>query len=104
MKLQSQNPCRFCVAAIEYKGRHSPSLKFECQTCENRKNHEAYLESKRQFTAGEPITDLNELFKHTWIIWNGHTKHIEMFRSMSVRTIEMFLKNGSFKKAIRKDN
>ena len=100
----SKNPCRYCVAAIEYKGRHSPSYGVQCQECKYRKEHEAYLESKRQFEAGDPIKSLSELLEQEWVIWHGHTKHIEMLRSMSIRTVEMFLKCGAFKKAIRKEN
>ena len=99
-----KNPCRYCVAAIEYKGRHSPSFVVECQQCEYRKKHEAYLESKRKFKSGDPIKSMSELLEQEWVIWHGHTKHIEMFRSMSVRTVEMFLAHGAFKKAIRKEN
>ena len=100
----SRNPCRYCIAANEYKGRHSPSYGIQCQECQYRKEHEKYLESKRQFKAGDPITSFPELLKQEWVIWHGHTKHIEMFRSMSLRTVEMFLKHGAFKKAIRKEN
>lgn len=100
----SKNPCRYCVAAIEYKGRHSPSFVVECQQCEYRKKHEEYLESKRQFASGNPITSLPELLEQEWVFWHGRIKHIEMFRSMSVRTVEMFLAHGAFKKAIRKEN
>lgn len=97
-----QNPCRYCAAAIEYKGRHYPSFTVECRLCENRKAHDKYLESKRQFEAGEPIRTISELLDQEWVIWHGYTKHIEMFRSMPVRTVERFLKNGAFQKAIRK--
>lgn len=99
----SKNPCRCCVAAIEYKGRHSPSFTVECQQCQHRKDHEEYLESKRKFKAGDPIKSMSELLEQEWVIWHGYTKHIEMFRSMSIRTVEMFLKCGAFKKAIRKE-
>ena len=98
----SRNPCRYCVAAIEYKGRHSPSFTVECQQCKNRKEYNEYLNQKRMFIPGEPITSLEDLLKEDWVIWHGHTKHIEMFRSMSIRTVEMFLRNGAFNKAIRK--
>lgn len=98
------NPCRYCIAAIEYKGRHSPSYGIQCQECQHRKRHEEYLKSKRQFEPGDPIKSLSELLEQKWVIWHGHTKHIEMFRSMSIRTVEMFLKCGAFKKAIRKGN
>lgn len=100
----SKNPCRYCVAAIEYKGRHSPSFTVECQQCQHRKEHEEYLESKRQFKACDPIKSMSELLKQEWVIWYGCTKHIEMFRSMPVRTVERFLALGAFKKAIRKEN
>lgn len=98
-----QNPCRYCVASLEYKNRHYKSFTVECQVCQFRKEYESYLESKRKFTEGKPIRTLEELLKETWVIFHGHTKHIEMFRSMPIRTVEMFLKNGAFKKAIRKE-
>ena len=56
------------------------------------------------FIPGEPITSLEDLLKEDWVIWHGHTKHIEMFRSMSVRTVEHFIENHAFRKAIRKEN
>lgn len=100
----SHNPCRYCVASFEYKGRHSPSFTVECQQCKNRKEYNEYLNSKRMFVPGEPITSLEDLLKEDWVIWYGHTKHIEMFRSMSVRTVERFVENHAFRKAIRKEN
>lgn len=100
----ARNPCRYCTASIEYKGRHSPSFTVECQQCKYRKDHADYLQSQRKFAKGEPITSLQELLQQEWVIWYGYTKHIEMFRSMSVRTVEMFLRNGAFYKAIRKEN
>lgn len=99
----SKNPCRYCVASNEYKGRHHPSFTVECQQCKNKKDHEEFLKYKRKFEAGEPIMDLQTLFDQEWVIWNGDTKHIEVFRSMTVRTVEMFLRNGTFYKAIRKE-
>lgn len=98
----TRNPCRYCVASIEYKGRHSPSFVVECQQCKNRKEYNEYLNSKRMFIPGEPITTLEDLLKEDWVIWHGHTKHIEMFRSWPIRTVEMFLRQGAFTKAIRK--
>ena len=100
----SKNPCRYCVASVEYKRRHSPSFTVECQQCKNRKEYNEYLNSKRMFIPGEPITSLEDLLKEDWVIWHGHTKHIEMFRSMSVRTVEHFIENHAFRKAIRKEN
>ena len=102
-KKVSRNPCQYCVASVSYKNRHYPNYTIECQRCEHNKAHKAYLESKRMFTAGEPITTMEELLQQEWVIWHGATKHIEMFRSMPVRTVEMFLKNGSLKKAIKKE-
>ena len=100
----ARNPCQYCVAAVVYKGKHLPNYTVECHQCEHNKAHNAYLESKRMFTAGEPITTMEELLQQEWVIWHGATKHIEMFRSMTVRTVEMFLKNGAFRKAIRKES
>lgn len=100
----TRNPCRYCVAAFVRKNSHLPSLKNECLTCQYQKEHREYLESKRMFEPGDPITELSELLKQEWVIWHGRTKHIEMFRSMSVRTVEQFIKNGAFRKAVRKEN
>lgn len=60
--------------------------------------------SKRKFEAGEPITDLQTLLSQEWVIWHGQTKNVEMFRSMTIRTVEQFIKNGAFRKAERKEN
>ena len=100
----SRNPCRYCVAAAVYKKKHLPSFTIECRQCKPRKEHEEYLASNRKFTPGEPITDLQTLLSQEWVIWHDATKHIEMFRSMSVRTVELFIKNGAFRKAVRKEN
>ena len=72
--------------------------------CGNRKEYNRHLESKRMFEPGDPITELSELLNQEWVIWHGRTKHIEMFRSMPVRTVEQFIKNGAFRKAVRKEN
>ena len=100
----TRNPCQYCVAAAVYKNKHLPSFVVECKQCKPRKEHEEYLASKRKFEPGEPITDLQTLLSQEWVIWHGATKHIEMFRSMPVRTVEQFIKNGAFKEAIRKEN
>lgn len=98
------NPCRYCGTAHVYKKKHLPSFADECRSCKKRKEHEEYLKSERKFESGEPITDLQTLLSQEWVIWFGQTKNVEIFRSMTVRTVEMFLKSGAFKKAIRKEN
>lgn len=100
----TRNPCRYCVASIERKGRHSPSFTVECQQCKYRKEYEEHLDSKRMFVPGEVITTLEELLKQEWVIWYGYTKHVEIFRSMQIRVVEMFIRNGAFRKAIRREN
>ena len=100
----TQNPCRYCVAAVVRKKRHVPSFTVECQTCNNRKEYEKYLESNRLFEPGDPITDLQTLLQQEWVIWHGATKHVETFRSMTVRTVEGFLKSGAFRRAVKKDD
>lgn len=100
----NHNPCRYCVAAAVYKNKHLPSFTIECQQCKPRKEHEEYLASKRKFTPGEPITDLQTLLSQKWVIWHGETKHIETFRSMPIRTVDMYLKSGAFRKAVKKDD
>lgn len=97
-----QNPCRYCVLAFVHNGIHSPSVFGDCDKCENLKEHQKFLESKRKFTVGEPITTINELLEQEFVMWNGRTKHIETFKSMPLRVVLQFLKWGSFKKAVRK--
>ena len=98
----SRNPCRYCCESSKYTGRHFPGGT-SCRDCKYIKEHREYLKSKRKFVPGDPITSLPELLEQTWVMWYGHTKHIEMFKSMSIRTVEGFLRNGAFKKAIRKE-
>lgn len=100
----TRNPCQRCVAAAVYKKKHLPSFTVECRQCKPRKEHEEYLVSKRKFEPGEPITDLQTLLSQEWVIWCGQTKNVEMFRSMTVRTVEGFLRRGAFRKAVKKDD
>lgn len=103
--MKSKNPCNGCrLSHIDYYKHHAPSSSPYCIRCIYRKGYEEYKLSNRKFTPGEPITDLQTLLSQTWVIWHGHTKHIEMFRSMSIRTVEQFLKNGAFRKAIKKED
>lgn len=99
-----QNPCRYCTKAFEYRGRNSPSHSIECDNCENIKAHKKYLESQRKFVEGEPITSLAELLEQEWVMWYHSTKHIETFKSMPLRAVVMFLDNGAFRKAVRKES
>lgn len=100
-----RNPCRYCASSYyDKRTKHRiPALKPECSSCEWRKEHKQYLQSKRQFIPGEPITDLNTLSEQEWVLWYGHTKHIEVIKSMTLRTVLMLLKKGEFCKAIKKE-
>lgn len=100
-----QNPCRYCSSAF-YDARrkqHISSFSEPCRSCEHIKSHEEYLKSKRKYEAGSVITSLEELLEQTWVIWHGYTKHVEMFRSMPIRVVENFIKNGSIRRAIQKN-
>ena len=101
----TKNPCRTCESSTfdTYTKHYVPSITCQCLQCEKWRKHKEYLKSKRKFTRGDPIATLDELLKQEWVIWHGYTKHIEMFRSMSIRTVEHFLRNGAFYKAIRKE-
>lgn len=100
-----RNPCRYCASSYHDKRtKHRiPALKPECNNCEWREEHKQYLQSKRQFIQGEPITDLNTLSEQEWVLWYGYTKHIEVIKSMTLRTVLMFLKKGAFYKAIKRE-
>ena len=83
-----QNPCRYCALAFVYKGKHIRSNAAECLKCENIKRHNEYLQSKRKFEEGEPIASI---------------KHIEMFKSMTLRSVLNFINMGAIRKAVRKE-
>lgn len=97
-----QNPCRYCKLSFEWKGKHMKSYRGECQNCENFELHQKYLESKRMFKVGEPITELNELLSQTWVMLHGRTKHIEVIKNFQFGTVEKLLNGGSLRKAIKK--
>lgn len=100
-----QNPCRYCALAFEYKGKHSCSYSCaECAKCENLKAHREYLQSHRKYVPGDEISDLSELLEQEWVMWSGSTRHIEVIKSMQLRTVLSFLERGAFKKAIRKES
>lgn len=100
----TKNPCRGCENTFIYRGKHYPSIKKECNKCDVRSWYGYYMETRRQYRSGEPITDMNMLLKQTFVMWYGKTKSIEAIRSMTVRTVETFLKNGAFKMAVRKED
>ena len=50
---------------------------------------------------GDTITTVSELLEQEWVICRTSTKHIEVIKNMSLRTVLMFLNNGSIKKAIK---
>ena len=98
-----QNPCRYCILSEEYKGVHYRGGDKKCETCEKYFAHREYLKSKRKFTEGEPINSIEELLKEEWVMWYGQTKHIEMFKSMPLRSVLRFLELGAIRKAVRKE-
>lgn len=99
----SKNPCRNCKSALNYKGRHLPG--WDCQRdCEKRKKHEEYLKSKRVFTQGEPIRTLDELLNQEYVMWGRSPRHIEMIKSLQLRTVLNFLENGWFFNAVKKES
>lgn len=100
-----QNPCRYCTSSSKYRNRNGPSLwKKECSECENRRMHEEYLKSKRKFEAGDRISSIEELLENEWLMLGGYPKHIEVFKSMPLRTVLMFLNGIGIYKAIRKES
>lgn len=96
------NPCRYCALSYEYKGKHYQGHKSECKGCENRRKHKEYLQSKRMFEKGEQITNISQLLECKWLICCESTKHIEAFKSMSLRTALTFINSGEVYKAVRK--
>lgn len=99
-----QNPCRYCALSYEHNGKHSPGYRENCFKCENLKKHKEYLQSQRMFVSGDTITSISELLEQEWVICGTVTRHIEVLKSMSLRTVLMFLDNGSIKKAIKRES
>lgn len=100
-----QNPCRYCSSSVEVNGKHYPSCFSEkCCGYDYRKQHMEYLKKNRKFEKGEPITILEELLKHEWVMWYHSTKHIEVIKHTQLSTVLKWLDNGAFHKAIRKES
>lgn len=99
-----QNPCRYCILSQEYKGRHGQSYKPECEECENKKKHEEYLKKQRIFIVGERIFSVDELLNEEWLMLGGYPKHREVFKSMPLRVVLVFLNGTGIYKAIRKES
>lgn len=99
------NPCRYCALSVNLNGKHcSRYSSEECAKCENIQKHREYLLSQRKFAEGEQITSIEELLKQEWVMWYHSTKHIEIFKNMQLNLVLKFLKNGAFRKAIRKES
>ena len=99
------NPCRYCALSVNLNGKHcSRYSSEECAKCENIQKHREYLLSQRKFAEGEQITSIEELLKQEWVMWYHSTKHIEVFKNMQLNLVLKFLKNGAFRKAIRKES
>lgn len=65
--------------------------------------HVEYLESKRKFEDGEPITSLEELLEQEYVMWFHRTKHIEVIKHAQLSTVLVWLEMGAIRKAVRKD-
>lgn len=91
--------------SVNLNGKHcSRYSSEECAKCENIQKHREYLLSQRKFAEGEQITSIEELLKQEWVMWYHSTKHIEVFKNMQLNLVLKFLKNGAFRKAIRKES
>ena len=98
-----ENPCRYCALHTRYKNHYERGWSKECHTCQNLKLHREYLETQRKYETGELITNIQDLLKETWVMLHGRTKHIEMFKSMQLRTVIRFLNSGCIRKAVQKE-
>lgn len=98
-----QNPCRYCCASFHdaRTGRHVPSFFSDtCLRCEYRKNHETYLKSIRKYKPGARITNLEDLLKCRYVIWNNKTMHIEAIKSWQLRLVMKAVSEGWFMEAM----
>lgn len=63
-----------------------------------------YLQSQHKFTVGEPITSLDELLNQEFVFWGDKTRHIEVIKSLMLRTVLKGINNKWFYKAIKKES
>lgn len=101
----SRNPCRYCASSFydDISKRRSPSLSKECKECEWLKEHRQYLQSKRKFIEGRPITTFEELLKNEWVMLFHKTKHIEIIKHAQLSTVLEWLNCGAIHEAIKKE-
>lgn len=101
-----QNPCRYCALSKKYKGKNLPSSHIECGICENRRDHEEYLKSRRMYSPGEKITKFSELLRQTYVFcgYLERPMHIEAIKSWHVRIVLDMLEKGKFYKAVKKES
>ena len=97
-----KNPCRHCSLHTEYKNRCYHGYSEQCYTCKDLASHKAYLKTRKKYDTGEPITNIRDLLNETWVIWNGRAKHIEVVKSLTLRTVLQLLDKRILKKAVPK--
>lgn len=71
--------------------------------CNNMVKYNAFLESKRIFSKGNPITSLDEFSKQEWVFIYGKPRHMGFAHSQQFRTILNSIKTGCIFYAIRKE-
>ena len=65
--------------------------------------YNAYLEKRRKYEKGEPITGLDTLLAQTLIWAHGKVMHVEVVKSFQLRAVLQMLSNRQIFFAERKD-
>lgn len=100
----TRKPCRNCKYAYEYKGRRTEDdFNALCSICDKNKKHKEYLQSKRKFTEGEPITTLDELLKQEFVMWGRCIRNIAIIKILQLSLILRLFESGELRKAVRKE-
>lgn len=106
------NPCKKCGQAKSFAiGKTGKQKHYFCRSetgiCEKFKEyavkHEQLLDSKRKFQkSSEFIQSIDELLGQEWVWMFGKPKHIEVVKSLPLRTILSFIERKQLNKVINK--
>lgn len=105
-----KKPCTRCIHAyhscLRGKERWERGWHEECKTCKDFKRYEKELESRRKYTSGRTITDINDLIhvleRDTYVYWRLKILHRGWVESWQLHSILQSLNAGVFKIAIKK--
>ena len=105
------NPCNTCEKTDRNSWnrlkRHTASIGCDSR-CEKKKKYDEYLERKRQYRRGKPITsmgDFEEYIQHNDVLYIGQKiYHRGWVTSYQYHTLNQYIKQGFVGEAIKKSD